>query len=87
MDYPKGTLWQLQDAKNRFSEVVEQAHQIGPQVITRRGVKTAIVLSFEEWKSLAHPDRPLVEVLRRAPRIRGGVDVRRSTDTGRGVAL
>jgi prevent-host-death family protein len=36
--------WQLQEAKNRFSEVVEEALKEGPQVITRRGVETAVVL-------------------------------------------
>jgi antitoxin Phd len=44
--------WQLQEAKNKFSEVVEEALANGPQVITRRGTETAVVLSFEEYKSM-----------------------------------
>ena len=31
--------WQLQDAKNRFSEIVNKALRDGPQVVTRRGKK------------------------------------------------
>ncbi len=45
-------VWQLQEAKNKFSEVVEEAITNGPQVITRRGVETAIVLSYGDYRSL-----------------------------------
>ncbi len=44
--------WQLQTAKNKFSQVVNQALQSGPQIITRRGVKTAVVISFEDYRRL-----------------------------------
>jgi antitoxin Phd len=41
-------MWKLQDAKNRLSEVIEEARQHSPQVITRRGTAAAIVLSYED---------------------------------------
>jgi antitoxin Phd len=44
--------WQLQDAKARFSELIEDSLQKGPQVVTRRGIDTAVVLSLEEWQKL-----------------------------------
>ena len=44
--------WQLQEAKARFSELVETARTAGPQVITRRGVETAVLVPAEEWKRL-----------------------------------
>ncbi len=44
--------WQLQDAKNRFSEVVEKAVTEGPQHVTRRGKDTAVVLSSREYARL-----------------------------------
>lgn len=59
--------WQLQDAKNRFSEVVEKAVQGGPQIVTRRGVETAVVISMEEYKRLTRPRTDLVEFFRRFP--------------------
>lgn len=59
--------WQLQDAKNRFSEVVEKAVQGGPQIVTRRGVETAVVISMEEYKRLTRPRTDLVEFFRRSP--------------------
>jgi prevent-host-death family protein len=50
--------WQVQEAKTRFSEVVERARTEGPQTITRHGVARAVVLSIEEYRALvAHqPD-------------------------------
>jgi prevent-host-death family protein len=49
--------WQLQDAKNRFSEVVQRACTEGPQVVTLHGKRKAIVLSAEAYDELTpkHP--------------------------------
>jgi antitoxin Phd len=79
--------WQLQDAKNRLSEVVDQATRSGPQIITRRGVEAVVVVSVADWAKLARQRRPLIDVLRRAPRIPEGLDVTRSRDTGRKIEL
>ena len=87
MTKTKPRSWQLQDAKNRFSEVVDEAVRGGPQVITRRGVDAVVVVSVAEWVRLARRRKPLVELLRRAPRVAGGLDVTRSRDTGREVEL
>ena len=50
--------WQVQEAKTRFSEVIERARTEGPQTITRHGVERAVVLSIEEYRApVAHqPD-------------------------------
>lgn len=51
--------WQLQDAKNHLSKVVEKALTEGPQTVTRRGKRTAVVLSVEEYDRLTKDkDRP-----------------------------
>ncbi|HWY05717.1 MAG TPA: type II toxin-antitoxin system Phd/YefM family antitoxin [Candidatus Acidoferrales bacterium] len=49
--------WQLQDAKSRFSELIDDTLEKGPQVVTRRGVDTAVVVSVEEWKKLKDEKR------------------------------
>lgn len=46
------TKWQLQDAKSRFSELIDDTLEKGPQVVTRRGIDTAVVVSIEEWNKL-----------------------------------
>ncbi len=48
------TQWQLQDAKARFSEVVEAAMRGEPQHITRRGKEAVVVLSEQAFEALQH---------------------------------
>ena len=78
--------WQLQEAKNRLSELVDATRQ-GPQVITRRGKDAAVVLSVEQYARLVEKRGRLIELLRAAPKIAGGLVVVRSKDTGRAVDL
>jgi prevent-host-death family protein len=60
--------WQLQEAKARLSEVIDTAEKKGPQIITRRGVKTAVIVPFEEWERTQAPKkRTLLEILRSGP--------------------
>ena len=44
--------WQVYDAKARFSEFLDAALKDGPQVVTRRGVETAVLVPIDEWKRL-----------------------------------
>ena len=48
------TEWPLQDAKNRFSAVVEAALAGAPQRVTRRGRPAVVVLAAEEYDRLRH---------------------------------
>lgn len=45
-------IWQVQDAKARFSELLDRAIDDGPQIITRRGVEAAVMVPIEEWRRL-----------------------------------
>jgi prevent-host-death family protein len=44
--------WALQDAKGRFSEVVERARQDGPQIVTRRGTAAVVIVAAEQFRQL-----------------------------------
>jgi antitoxin Phd len=59
--------WQVQDAKARFSELLDTAIKKGPQVVTRRGVKTAVLVPIEEWERLQKAARPSLKDLLLAP--------------------
>ncbi|OGJ91637.1 MAG: prevent-host-death protein [Candidatus Raymondbacteria bacterium RifOxyC12_full_50_8] len=59
--------WQLQEAKNKFSEVVEQALNNGPQQITRHGRKTAVVLSFGEYQKIRGQKGTITDFFRNCP--------------------
>ena len=50
--------WQLQDAKNRFSELVQRARKDGPQIVTLRGERAAVVLSAEAFDALTARAEP-----------------------------
>jgi antitoxin Phd len=50
--------WQVQDAKARFSEFLNQSLKNGPQIVTRRGVETAVLVSIEEWRRLQQSPKP-----------------------------
>jgi antitoxin Phd len=79
--------WQLQEAKNRLSHVVDEAERGTPQIITRRGKNTAVVVSFQKYEQMTASGPRLIQLLRRAPRFRGGLVVDRETDLGRDVDL
>ena len=51
--------WPVYDAKARFSELLDAAVEQGPQIISRRGVETAVVVPIEEWKRLQIATRHL----------------------------
>lgn len=81
--------WQLQEAKNRLSEVVRKASDEGPQVITLRGDDAVVVVAADEYARLTRKPKKgtLVDFFRKSPL--GGVvlDLTRSHDTGRRVEL
>ena len=62
--------WQLQVAKARFSEFLEASLEEGPQVVTRRGVETAVLVPIDEWRRLQHASRPSLKQLLLAPEAR-----------------
>jgi prevent-host-death family protein len=79
--------WQLQEAKNRLSELVRKARQEGPQVITLHGRDAAVVVSAREYQRIARPKGNLAEFVRKSPLAGAALDIRRSRDTGRPVRL
>ncbi|WP_420629229.1 type II toxin-antitoxin system Phd/YefM family antitoxin [Candidatus Leptofilum sp.] len=59
--------WQLQEAKNKLSQLVDEAVKSGPQIITRRGVEVVIVLSVEEYRQLKTSKEKLSDFFRQSP--------------------
>ena len=72
-------VWQLQEAKNKLSEVVDEAIQHGPQVITKRGVEVAIVLSYSEYRKMIASRKKLSDFFQESPLV--GVDLNLDRDT------
>ena len=55
--------WQVQDAKARFSELLETSLAEGPQVVTKRGVEAAVLVPIEQWRRLEKMARPNLKEL------------------------
>ena len=62
--------WPVQDAKSRFSELLETTLAEGPQIVTRQGVETAVLVPFEEWRMLERMSKPRLKELLLAPEAR-----------------
>lgn len=84
--------WQLQDAKNRFSEVVKRAREDGPRTVTVHGQRAAVVVSALEFDALIRPRISFADfVLSETPGAEPWLDDvvnainDRSTDTGREI--
>ena len=50
--------WAVQDAKSKFSELLDTTIAEGPQIVTKRGVETAVLLPIEQWRRLELMTRP-----------------------------
>jgi antitoxin Phd len=59
--------WQIQEAKSKFSEVVDRALEEGVQVVTRRGKKAVVVLPYAEYERLTRGSGSLVQFLLESP--------------------
>lgn len=82
------TRWQLQEAKNRLSELVRKAREEGPQVITLRGDDAVVVVAAKQYRRLARrPRGTLVDFFRKSPLAGARLDLTRSRDRGRRVDL
>ena len=63
-------VWQVQEAKARFSELLETSLAQGPQIVTKRGVETAVLVPIDQWRRLERMTRPDLKELLLAPQPR-----------------
>jgi prevent-host-death family protein len=78
--------WQLQEAKQRFSELVRHARSHGPQVVTRHGEEVAVIVSIEEYRRLTDDLPSFKELLLAAPDL-DALEISRSRDPAPVVEL
>ena len=83
----KNNTWALQDAKNGFSRVVENAISEGVQVVTRHGKEVAVIISAEEYRKTRQQEGNLVDFFQASPLVGTEFETKRSKDTGRRVEL
>jgi prevent-host-death family protein len=93
MTSPNHDYWQIQDAKQRFSEMIRAVHH-GPQIITRHGEEVAVVVDIAEYRRLTRPTVDLTGLLLGDPtlsdeaaEVLAEVEAERKTDVGRPIDL
>jgi prevent-host-death family protein len=78
--------WQLQDAKQQFSRLVDRARSDGPQVVTRNGKEVAVVLGVEDYRRLRSDGGAFKRFLSAGPDF-DALEIERPTDTAPVVEL
>lgn len=63
-------VWQVQEAKARFSEMLKSTVSEGPQLVTKRGVEAAVLVSIDEWRRLKRSAKRDIKELLLAPEAR-----------------
>lgn len=81
------TTWQLQEAKSRFSELVERAIKQGAQTVTKHGKPAVVVVSAEEYQRSRTPRRSLFAALRQSPEELSKLVGKRSKEPARKIKL
>lgn len=79
--------WTVAEAKAKFCEVIDRAQSKGPQVVTRSGRKSVVVVSVDEWERKTKRAGNLAEFFASSPLRGSGVRVKRSKDGPRKVDL
>jgi antitoxin Phd len=63
MGFEKMKIWLVQDAKARFSELLETCLREGAQLVTKRGAEAAVLVPVEDWRRLQQSARPTLKEL------------------------
>ena len=79
--------WQLQEAKNKFSKLVEKAQHEGPQFVTKHGKESVVVLSVEEYKKIVKPKSNLFQFIQTSPLSDALINIERDKSLGRDIEL
>jgi antitoxin Phd len=66
--------WPVQDAKARFSELLETCLKQGPQIVSKRGADAAVLVPLKEWERLQRSAKPTLKDLLLADEARVDLD-------------
>ncbi len=81
------TIWKLQDAKAKFSKLVDDALNSGPQYVTRRGHKAVVIVSVNEYEKLISNKPDFKEFLLSCPKMENEIEFERQKDIPRDIEL
>lgn len=82
-----GNVWQLQEAKNKFSNLVDRARHDGPQVVTKHGRESVVIISIEDYQKLNRPASDLISFFKQSPLSGINLDLKRNKSASRDIEL
>jgi len=80
-------VWQLQEAKNKFSSLVDKAHKDGPQIVTRHGKTSVVVIAIEDYQKMNRPKSDLLSFFTNSPLYGLDIDLARDKSISRDIEL
>ncbi len=80
-------VWQLQEAKNKFSHLVDKAHCEGPQIVTRHGKESVVILAIKDYQKLSKPKSDLITFFKKSPLFATNIDLTRDKSSSRDLEL
>lgn len=83
----KNKVWQIQEAKARFSELVNEVEENGYCTITKNGRPVVVMMSKKEFENIKKPNNSLLDFFKQAPCSEIDLDVKRKQDQGRDIDL
>ncbi len=78
-----GNVWQLQEAKNKFSRLVDKAHHDGPQIVTKHGKEFVAIIAIEDYRKLSKPTSDLISFFKKSPLFGINLDLIRGKSVSR----
>ncbi|MDA8418419.1 MAG: type II toxin-antitoxin system Phd/YefM family antitoxin [Desulfobacteraceae bacterium] len=82
-----GNVWQLQEAKNKFSNLVDKARHDGPQVVTKHGKESVVIIAIEDYQKLKKPTSDLISFFKKSPLSDLNLDLTRDKSSSRDIEL
>lgn len=83
----KENIWQIQEAKNKFSSLIEKSIKEGPQIVTKRKKEAVVVISFEDYKSIIERQKNIVDFFQSSPLFEEDLAIDRNKDYPRDINL
>lgn len=80
-------VWQLNEAKKKFSKLIEKAQYEGPQIVTKHGKECVVVLSNDEYQKMVQPKTSLVKFFQESPLAKSALIIDRDKSMSRDVEL
>ncbi len=83
----KENIWQVQEAKNKFSSLIEKSIKEGPQIVCKRNKETVVIISVDDYRNLIGKQKNIIDFFQSSPLAEEGLVIDRNKDYPREIDL